>query len=379
MNILISPDSFKESLSAMEVSIAIEKGIKTVNPSIDTLKVPLADGGEGTMEAIIDATQGHKFTVNTVDALGRKILAQYGVTGDDKTAIVELASASGIDKIKKQDLNPSNASTYGTGILIKCAIQKGIREFIICLGGSATNDAGTGLLKALGFKFKDKQGNSIDEGGLALKDINEIDDSQTMRELKGCQFNIACDVTNPFVGSKGASAVFGPQKGASPYLVQKLDYALNHFANIIQEKYHVKVHEMAGSGAAGGTSGGLYGCLNAQIYSGFDLVASTLNLNEILTDNNIDLIITGEGQLDSQTENGKVISGISHLGGSYHIPTIALVGGIQNISKTLYKMGLISVFSIVNQPMPLSKSIASAADLITKQTEQVMRLYSSKL
>ncbi|MGW8001805.1 glycerate kinase [Staphylococcus shinii] len=379
MNILIAPDSFKESLSAMEISIAIEKGIKTVNPSIDTLNIPLADGGEGTIEAIIDATQGNTFTVNTVDALGRKTLAKYGITGDNKTAIIELASASGIDKIKKQELDPSNASTYGTGILIKYAIQKGIREFIICLGGSATNDGGTGLLKALGFKFKDKQGNLINEGGLSLKNLYEIDDSETLEELKDCQFNIACDVTNPFVGSKGASTIFGPQKGASPCLVQELDHALNHFANIIQKKYHVRVHDIEGAGAAGGTSGGLYGCLNAQIYSGFDLIASTLNLNKILSDNNIDLIITGEGQLDSQTENGKVISGISHLGDSYHIPTIALVGGIQNISETLYKRGLIAVFSIVNQPMSLSKSMDFAADLITKQTEQVMRLYLSKL
>lgn len=379
MNILIAPDSFKESLSAIEVSIAIEKGIKTVNPSIDTLNIPLADGGEGTMEAIIDATQGHTFTVNTVDALGRKTLAKYGITGDNKTAIIELASASGIDKIKKQELDPSNASTYGTGILIKYAIQKGIREFIICLGGSATNDGGAGLLKALGFKFKDKQGNLINEGGLSLKDLYEIDDSETLEELKDCQFNIACDVTSPFVGNKGASTIFGPQKGASPYLVQELEHALNHFANIIQKKYLVRVHDIEGAGAAGGTSGGLYGCLNAQIYSGFDLIASTLNLNKILSDNNIDLIITGEGQLDSQTENGKVISGISRLGDSYHIPTIALVGGIQNISEKLYKRGLIAVFSIVNQPMPLSKSMDFAADLITKQTEQVMRLYLSKL
>lgn len=378
MNILIAPDSFKGSLSALKVANAIETGINKVDSSINTLTLPLADGGEGTMEAIIAATQGQKFTVNTVDALGRDISAAYGVTGNKKTAIVELATASGIDLIDHQELNPAVTSTYGTGILIKDAIQRGIREITICLGGSATNDGGTGLLKALGFNFKDEFGTVLDEGGLSLKNLHEIDDSEILTELADCQFNIACDVTNPFIGNHGASAVFGPQKGATPALVQALDQALEHFADILQQKYAISIHNVSGAGAAGGAAGGLYGCLNAQICSGFDVIAQTLNLNEVLSTKHIDLILTGEGQLDAQTDNGKVISGISRYANRYHIPTIALVGGIQNISHTLYDNRVISVFSIVNRPMSLSQSMKTAADLITKQTEQIMRLYLSK-
>ncbi|MBF7020994.1 glycerate kinase [Staphylococcus kloosii] len=378
MSILISPDSFKGSLSALEVSQAIEKGVQIVNPDIATLKVPLADGGEGTMEAMIEATEGEKITVETTDALGRTIQAQYGITGNNNTAIVELAAASGLDKLDKSELNPSKASTYGTGILIRHAIENGSKTFIICLGGSATNDGGLGLLKALGFEFKDKHGTLIGEGGLSLKEITEIDDSQIVKGLNDCEFKIACDVTNPFIGENGASYVFGPQKGASTELAKSLDKSLHHFADIIKEKYDVAIHNMEGAGAAGGVAGGLCGCLNAELYSGFDLVASSLNLNEVLNGHDIELIITGEGQIDSQTENGKVISGITTLGYRFGIPSIALVGGIQSIANSLYDQGLIAVFSIANKPMTLSQSIANTADLITKQTEQIMRLYSAR-
>ena len=378
MSILISPDSFKGSLSALEVSQAIEKGVQIVNPDIATLKVPLADGGEGTMEAMIEATEGEKITVETTDALGRTIQAQYGITGNNNTAIVELAAASGLDKLDKSELNPSKASTYGTGILIRHAIENGSKTFIICLGGSATNDGGLGLLKALGFEFKDKHGTLIGEGGLSLKEITEIDDSQIVKGLNDCEFKIACDVTNPFIGENGASYVFGPQKGASTELAKSLDKSLHHFADIIKEKYDVAIHNMEGAGAAGGVAGGLCGCLNAELYSGFDLVASSLNLNEVLNGHDIELIITGEGQIDSQTENGKVISGITTLGHRFGIPSIALVGGIQGIANSFYDQGLIAVFSIANKPMTLSQSIANTADLITKQTEQIMRLYSAR-
>lgn len=378
MSILISPDSFKGSLSALEVSQAIEKGIQMVNPDITTLKVPLADGGEGTKEAMIEATEGKKLTVETTDALGRTINAQYGITGNNNTAIVELAAASGLDKIEENDLNPSIASTFGTGVLIRHAIENGSKRFIICLGGSATNDGGLGILKGLGFRFKDKHGLLVDEGGLSLMKIAEIDDSQIVKGLNECEFKIACDVTNPFVEEKGASHVFGPQKGASTTVIKNLDKSLNHFADVIEEKYEVKIHNMEGAGAAGGVAGGLCGCLKAELCSGFDLVASTLNLKKVLSGNDIELIVTGEGQLDSQTENGKVISGITTLGNQFEVPSIALVGGIQSITNSLYDQGLIAVFSIVNKPMSLSQSIANAADLITKQTEQIIRLYLAK-
>lgn len=317
MSILISPDSFKGSLSALEVSQAIEKGIQMVNPDITTLKVPLADGGEGTKEAMIEATEGKKLTVETTDALGRTINAQYGITGNNNTAIVELAAASGLDKIEENDLNPSIASTFGTGVLIRHAIENGSKRFIICLGGSATNDGGLGILKGLGFRFKDKHGLLVDEGGLSLMKIAEIDDSQIVKGLNECEFKIACDVTNPFVEEKGASHVFGPQKGASTTVIKNLDKSLNHFADVIEEKYEVKIHNMEGAGAAGGVAGGLCGCLKAELCSGFDLVASTLNLKKVLSGNDIELIVTGEGQLDSQTENGKVISGITTLGNQF--------------------------------------------------------------
>ncbi|WP_411572571.1 glycerate kinase [Staphylococcus kloosii] len=210
------------------------------------------------------------------------------------------------------------------------------------------------------------------------KEITEIDDSQIVKGLNDCEFKIACDVTNPFIGEQGASYVFGPQKGASTELAKSLDKSLNHFADIIKEKYDVAIHNMEGAGAAGGVAGGLCGCLNAELYSGFDLVASSLNLNKVLNSHDIELIITGEGQIDSQTENGKVISGITTLGHRFGIPSIALVGGIQGIANSFYDQGLIAVFSIANKPMTLSQSIANTADLITKQTEQIMRLYSAR-
>lgn len=373
MKILISPDSFKGSLSAENVAKHIERGIKSVKDDADTLRIPMADGGEGTLETLVTATNGKIEKVLVNDPLGRRINGHFGIIGNEKTAVIELAVASGLPLLTSKELNPAIASTYGTGQLIKDALGKGIRSFIICLGGSATNDGGTGILKALGYRFLDKERNELKSGGLALKDLSIIDDTYVDERVKEAHFQIACDVSNPLIGPNGASHVFGPQKGALPELVNQLDEALRVFADVVYRKTGRRIHNLEGGGAAG-----LYAFCQTEMRPGVELMIETLNLSTLFHEQQFDLIITGEGKLDEQTAYGKVVSGITKLSKQYKVPIIAIAGTVEGDITPLHELGLTAAFSIINGPMDLETAFAETGKFIEKTTEQLFRLFIRK-
>lgn len=280
--------------------------------------------------------------------------------------------------LTSKELNPAIASTYGTGQLIKDALGKGIRSFIICLGGSATNDGGTGILKALGYRFLDKERNELKSGGLALKDLSIIDDTYVDERVKEAHFQIACDVSNPLIGPNGASHVFGPQKGALPELVNQLDEALRVFADVVYRKTGRRIHNLEGGGAAGGTAAGLYAFCQTEMRPGVELMIETLNLSTLFHEQQFDLIITGEGKLDEQTAYGKVVSGITKLSKQYKVPIIAIAGTVEGDITPLHELGLTAAFSIINGPMDLETAFAETGKLIEKTTEQLFRLFIRK-
>lgn len=373
MKVLIAPDSFKGSIDALSAAQAIERGILTVDPETNTFLFPMADGGEGTMINLVQATKGTVVEVNSIDPLSRPIQSSYGITGDGKTAIIELATSSGIDLLKREELNPLHTTTYGTGLLIKDAIEKGIKHFIVCLGGSATNDAGIGLLQALGYQFLDKNGVDIPLGAEHIHQIESINESNVMPQIQDVKFEIACDVTNPFVGKQGASYIFGPQKGATPEIVERIDQSFIHFADVIKSFNGKEISNIEGAGAAGGTAGGMLAFLNAELKRGIELVVDFVNFKDIIEENEIDLIITGEGKIDGQTSGGKVISGIAQIAKSYDIPVIAIGGTVEMPLSALHEQGLTAAFSIANGPMTLEEAMNNGDILIEQQTEQIIR------
>ncbi|MEB6197216.1 glycerate kinase [Mammaliicoccus sciuri] len=373
MKVLIAPDSFKGSIDALSAAQAIERGILTVDPETKTFLLPMADGGEGTMINLVQATKGTVVEVNSIDPLSRPLQSSYGITGDGKTAIIELATSSGIDLLKQEELNPLHTTTYGTGLLIKDAIEKGIKHFIVCLGGSATNDAGIGLLQALGYQFLDKNGVDIPLGTEHIHKIESIDESNVMPQIHDVKFEIACDVTNPFVGKQGASYIFGPQKGATPEIVERLDQSFIHFADVIKSFNGKEICNIEGAGAAGGTAGGMLAFLNAELKRGIELVVDFVNFKDIIEENEIDLIITGEGKIDGQTSGGKVISGIAQIAKSYQIPVIAIGGTVEMPLSALHEQGLTAAISIANGPITLEEAMNNGDKLIEQQTEQIFR------
>lgn len=373
MKVLIAPDSFKGSIDALSAAQAIERGILTVDPETNTFLFPMADGGEGTMINLVQATKGTVVEVKSIDPLSRPLQSSYGITGDGKTAIIELATSSGIDLLKQEELNPLHTTTYGTGLLIKDAIEKGIKHFIVCLGGSATNDAGIGLLQALGYRFLDKNGVDIPLGAEHIHHIETINESNVMPQIQDVKFEIACDVTNPFVGKQGASYIFGPQKGATPEIVERLDQSFIHFADVIKSFNGKEISNIEGAGAAGGTAGGILAFLNAELKRGIELVVDFVNFKDIIEENEIDLIITGEGKIDGQTSGGKVISGIAQIAKSYDIPVIAIGGTVEMPLSALHEQGLTAAFSIANGPITLEEAMNNGDKLIEQQTEQIFR------
>ncbi|WP_204184321.1 glycerate kinase family protein [Staphylococcus sp. GDX8P19P] len=373
MKVLIAPDSFKGSIDALSAAQAIERGILTVDSETKTFLLPMADGGEGTMINLVQATEGTVVEFNSIDPLSRPIQSSYGITGDGKTAIIELATSSGIDLLKREELNPIHTTTYGTGLLIKDAVEKGIKHFIVCLGGSATNDAGIGLLQALGYQFLDENGVDIPFGARHIHNIETIVESNVMPQIKDVKFEIACDVTNPFVGKQGSSYIFGPQKGATPEIVERLDQSLIHFADVIKTFKGKEISNIEGAGAAGGTAGGMLAFLNAELKRGIELVVDFVNFKDIIKENEIDLIITGEGKIDGQTSGGKVISGIAQIAKSYQIPVIAIGGTVERPLSALHEQGLTAAFSIANGPITLEEAMNNGDKLIEQQTEQIFR------
>lgn len=377
MKFVLAPDSFKESMTAKEVCQAMEKGIKKVMPDAHIVSVPMADGGEGTMDSLVDATKGQKYAVQVTGPLGEPVTAHYGISGDQKTAIIEMAEASGLSYVPKKDRTPETikkTTTFGTGELINAALKHNIARIIICLGGSSTNDGGSGMAQAIGVKFFDKNNHEITKklGGGALKQIARIDTSSINPKIKNTEFFLASDVTNPLTGTNGASYVFGPQKGADQKTVKELDENLTHYAKIIGEK----IAQTPGSGAAGGLGAGLLAFTNAKIHPGVKLVASEVHLAEKIKD--ADYVFTGEGGTDFQTQFGKTPYGVAQIAQKYNIPVISLAGYIGKGIDQLYDKGFTAIFGILAKAENIDQALKDGPQNVERTTENIVRLIAKK-
>ena len=367
MKIVIASDSFKGSLTSVEVAQAATRGIKAVYPDCDVVAVNVADGGEGTVEAVVDALGGQIVHTTVSDPLGRPIQARYGIAG--KKAIIEMAAASGLPLLSSEERNPWITSTYGTGEMIMDAIQRGCSQFFIGIGGSATNDAGTGMLQALGFKFYDFNGKEIiDCRGGRLQDIADLDDTFVPKAVREAQFIVACDVDTPFCGPEGAAPVFAPQKGANAEMVAKLDAGMTSFAHVIENKYGINIVPVAGAGAAGGMGGGFRAFLNASLQRGIDMVLDAIDFD--YTIQSADLIITGEGKIDFQTAKGKTAAGVLARAKKQNIPVIA-IGGCVEICESVKQMGFAGIYPITEEKLPLE--IAMQAEVAAMNVEKTVK------
>lgn len=348
--ITIAVDSFKGSLSSREVADAFEEGFRTRIPDCEVRKVSIADGGEGTVDALVETLNGDYVEARVADPLGRPIVARYGVIDGGTTAVMEMSAASGLPLIAPEERNPLLTSTYGTGEMIAHAMERGCRKFLVGIGGSATNDGGTGMLRALGFRFLDAEGRELVGGGEILERIAQIDSSNARKELGECEFVVACDVTNPLYGPEGAAYVFAPQKGADAAMVERLDQGLRTYARAIERYNGVKVDQIAGAGAAGGLGGGFKALLGARLERGIDMVLSAMQFDRIIAGS--DLVITGEGRIDRQTTMGKAPSGVLREATAQGIPTIAIGGAVQ-VCDELEHSGSAAVLPIVAGPVAL--------------------------
>ncbi|MDR0795590.1 MAG: glycerate kinase [Tannerella sp.] len=371
--IVIASDSFKGCLSSLEITHAAEAGIRKVLPACEVVGIPVADGGEGTTEALVDAMNGRFVSCEVHDPLMNVIQVEYGILGDGHTAVFEMASASGLTLVPPDKRNPMLTTTYGTGEIIRDALQRGCRRFLIGIGGSATNDAGTGMLQALGYRFFDQTGNELGQGGQILEQIDSIDSSNAHPALKESIFTIACDVNNPFSGENGAAYIYGPQKGADADMVRQLDKGLKHFATVIRTFSGKDIDPISGAGAAGGLGGGFLAFLSGTLKRGILMVLEALDF-----DNRIqyaDLIITGEGKLDRQTGMGKTPAGVLEAGRRQQIPVVAIGGALEN-SDALIKQGFLAALSIQPGPVSLDQAMdkAFAATHVERVVEQILRL-----
>ena len=372
MKVLICPDKFKECLTAADVALFIRKGILKVMPDADCRMIPMADGGEGTVEALVEATAGRTETVMVHDPLMRMITALYGISGDGKTAIIEMSAASGLSLLKPGERNPLVTTTYGTGELIRFALDKGCREIILGIGGSATVDGGVGMAQALGITFRDEQDQEIGPGGGSLNRIASMDKSQLDPRLKECKVYAACDVNNPFTGSNGAAAVYGPQKGATPLMVKQLDDNLQHLARILRDLWNCEVGELPGAGAAGGLGGGIVAFLDGELRPGFELISQKVNLEQSISWAHV--VITGEGKLDLQTAFGKTAGGVAKMARHMNKPVIAFTGSSGEDPDKLQALGFDAVIPITDKPMSLEQSMAEAERLLENSAERAFRL-----
>ncbi|MDB2182862.1 glycerate kinase [Citrobacter farmeri] len=369
MKIVIAPDSYKESLSALEVANAIEQGFREIWPDADYVKLPVADGGEGTVEAMVEATTGRIVEVDVTGPLGEPVTAFYGLSGDARTAFIEMAAASGLEQVPVTLRDPLKTTSWGTGELIRHALDVGVDHIIIGLGGSATNDGGAGMVQALGAKLLDAQQNDIGQGGAALEALSQIDISQLDKRLAACRIEVACDVTNPLTGKEGASAVFGPQKGATAETIDRLDTALAHYAQIIARDLKVDVLELAGGGAAGGMGAALYAFCGAQLRRGIEIVTDALQLDACVAD--ADLVITGEGRIDSQTIHGKVPVGVAKVAKRYNKPVIGIAGSLTADVGIVHEHGLDAVFSVIYTICTLDDALKNAAENVRMTARNV--------
>ncbi len=374
MKIVIAPDSFKGSLSAIEVADTIEKEIKKVLPRTRVNKLPLADGGEGTVETLVNITRGKTIHCFVNDPLGRKIRSFFGILGDKKTAVIEMASASGLPLLSLKERNPLITTTYGTGELIKEALKRGCRKIIIGIGGSATVDGGAGMAQALGAKLLDKKGKELPFGGGNLGKLAKIDLSLFDEKIKKTKVIVASDVTNPLCGKDGAARIYGPQKGATPAMVEILEKNLFHYAQVIKKDLGREVINFPGAGAAGGLGAGLLSFLNAEMEKGVELILKIIKFEKYLED--ADLVITGEGKIDAQVKYGKTILGVARLAKRHNIPVIALCGTLTDEAYELHRYGISVLESIISAPIGLDNAMKNAKKLLKKKAGELTRLIS---
>ena len=376
MKFVLAPDSFKESMTALEVADSMERGLRRVFPDCEIVKVPMADGGEGTVRSLVDATEGKIVTVEVMGPLHDPVNAEFGLLGDGETAVIEMASASGIMHTTKENRNPLFTTTYGTGELIKHALDLGVRKIIIGLGGSATNDGGQGMACALGVKFTDLNGNAVALGGGNLHKIANIDISELDPRVAKTDFIVACDVTNPLIGANGASAVFGPQKGATPEMIQTLDRSLEIYAEKITSHLGVSIASVPGSGAAGGLGAGLLAFASARLQSGIEIVINFTGLAEKII--GADIVFTGEGGIDQQTQFGKTPYGVAQtaLKVSPNTPVIALAGAIGEGVESLYDQNFTAIFGILRRACSLDQALKEGDSNIAFTIENIARLFA---
>ena len=353
MKIIIAPDSFKESVSASRCAQAIKAGFVSIFPQAECVCLPIADGGEGTVEAMVEATDGKMVMLPVMGPMGDFVGAFYGLSGDGQTAFIEMAAASGLMLVPAGERNPLRATSYGTGELIRHALDAGVRHIILGIGGSATVDGGMGMAQALGARFLDERGESVGLGGGALQRLVKIDLSDLDPRLHDCRIEVACDVDNPLLGERGAAAVFGPQKGACIEMVAVLERGLQNYARVMLAATGQDVAPMVGGGAAGGMGAAARVFLNATLKSGIDIVLEAVHLEEALRD--ADLVITGEGRMDSQTVGGKAPIGVARIAKKYAIPVIGIAGVLGDGVEAVHQHGIDAVFSILPALAPLAE------------------------
>jgi glycerate kinase len=367
MRIVIAPDSFKECLSALAVAEALAAGLRRAIPDADLELVPMADGGEGTLDALVAATGGRKISLTVTGPMGKPVDAMYGLLGDGETAVIEMASASGLALVLPQDRDPRVATTYGTGELLRAAIEGGATRIIMGIGGSATNDGGAGMAEALGYRFLDADGNELPRGGAFLRNLKRIDASNRLIAIDRCEILVACDVTNPLCGPNGASQVYGPQKGADVETVQLLDAALLHFADAVRHHFGLDIAEVPGAGAAGGLGAGLVAFARGSLRQGVDLVADACHLADRMQ--GADLVITGEGKLDGQTVHGKTPIGVARIAQKTNIPVIAVAGVLGDGYEAVYDFGIRTVYALSTGSISPDDAMANASELLAIKGE----------
>ena len=372
MKFILAPDSFKESMTAKEACISMENGIRKVFKDATCIHVPMADGGEGTVDALIESTNGNLHEVEVTAPLGNKVKAKFGILGDGKTAVIEMAEASGIHLVKLEDRNPLLTTTFGTGELIKYALDMNIERIIIGLGGSATNDGGVGMLQALGASFKDSDGKEIAFGGGVLKDLCTIDLSGFDKRIYDVKIEVACDVKNPLTGENGASFVFGAQKGGNKETLEELDSNLKHYAEVVKRDMGKEIDKVEGAGAAGGLGAALIGFCNGKLESGIDLVIKYSDLEDKVR--KADFVFTGEGSIDFQTNYGKTPIGVAKIAKKYEVPVIAFAGKVGKGIEELYEMGITSVIGILPEIVTIEEALKSGKLNLERSVQNVSRL-----
>ncbi|EEY77189.1 glycerate kinase [Acinetobacter calcoaceticus RUH2202] len=372
MKVVIAPDSFKDSLSALGVAQAIAKGWQEVFPEAETILCPMADGGEGTLEAVLEVCKGEWREKTVIGPLGKSVQAKWGWLETQKIAMIEMAQASGIQLVPPSERDACQSTTFGTGQLILDALDAGAKDIILTVGGSATNDCGTGLLTALGARLLDSNQHVLPDGGLALSNLSKIDLTHFDSRIQQTRFLLAADVTNPLCGPNGASYIFGPQKGATPAQVQLLDQALAHFADVSAQLLGFDKKVEAGSGAAGGLGFAAKSYLNAEFKAGVEVVAELNQLAHKIS--NADWVITGEGKFDRQTLNGKTVFGVSRVAKMKNVPVIVIAGTLGEGYQALYEHGVTAAFSLTNGPITLEQACEEAAELIFERTIDIARL-----